>query len=136
MESREVIYNYLQTFPSDMTVGELISNIDKANNEFSETQERKIKEFREENIGKAFYYEEKDDDEVVCKYVTIVNDFKKKSFTEFCLVCDVIAISKAQIHFEKDVDVDVRAIKVARMVDKSVYDNALKNINDLINIKP
>lgn len=131
MEKYEEIYNYLQTFPSNTTVGTLIANMDKAENEFIENRKKRVRELKEEFVGNAYYYEEVDDDEVVCKYVTYVKEFNKKSIKDIAFVCDLIAITNYDVHYEENATVDIKGLKMAKKVSKEIFDSAKEKFNAL-----
>lgn len=131
MEKYKEIYDYLKTFPTFMTVGTLISNIEKAENEFLNQNSTYLKLKKEEYVGYTFYYEEKDDDEIVCKYITYVKEPVRKNGDDNSFVCDLIAITNCDIHYEEDATVDVEALKMARKVSKDVFYIAKEKFSDL-----
>ena len=134
MENKEAIYNFLKTLPVETTVGEVISNLDNEREELIKKQKEQIEQIKKNCINTVFYCEDKDDDKVVCRYLTFVKEFRQKSFTDLTFVCDVIATSNCQIHYETDIHVDARALNVAKKVDMAVYEKALKNIEEMKNI--
>jgi hypothetical protein len=136
MENYEVIYNYLQTFPKETTVETLIANMDKANDEFIANHNKQLQLLKEEFVGNVYYYEENDDGNVVCKYLTRVKEFSQASFHEFTFLCEIIAITKYEIRYEKEARIDIKALRMAKKVDNEIFDNAKKCVDDLLYLTP
>lgn len=131
MKKYEEIYNYLQTFPADTTVGTLIANMDKAEEEFFKNQKKMISDIKDEFVGNTYFFEERDDDESVCKYITYVKEFNKNDIKDMSFTCDLIAITATDIHLEENAHVDVKGLKMARKVSKQVFDDSLEKFNAL-----
>ena len=136
MESHEIIYNYLQTFPKETTVGELISNIDKANEELIKNHNKQLQLLKDEFVGNVYYYEENDEGNVVCKYLTKVKEFNQASFHEFTFTCELIAITTFEVRYEKETKIDIKALKMAKKVDNDVYDRAKEFVDGLLYLTP
>lgn len=136
MENYQIIYNYLQTMPTDTTVGTLIENLDKANDAFIKNHKKQLKLLKEEFIGHAYYYEENDDDKVVCKYITYVKEFRDASFSDFTFNCEIIAITPNEIKYDKEARIDIRALRMASQVNNDVFENAKQKVEALISISP
>ena len=60
MEKYEIIKSYLETFPGDTEVKDVISNIKNAEKKKSESLV-KLQDEMEDNIGKCYYYTDIDD---------------------------------------------------------------------------
>ena len=60
MENYEIIKFYLETFPGDTEVKDVISNIKNAEKKKSESLV-KLQDEMEDNIGKCYYYTDIDD---------------------------------------------------------------------------
>ena len=136
MENYQVIYNYLQTMPTETTVGTLLENLDKANEEFVKNHQKRLKLMKEEFINHTYYYEENDDDKVVCKYITYVNGFRDASFSDFTFDCEIIAMTTNEIKYDKNARIDIRALRMATQVDNDVFENAKQKVEALISISP
>lgn len=132
MENHEIIYNYLQTFPKETTVETLIANMDRANEEFIENHKNQLKLLKEEFVGNVYYYEENDDDKIVCKYITKVKDFNEASLSNFLFNCEIIAITRTEIKFDDDAKIDIRSLKMAKKVDKDLFDKAKELLDGLV----
>ena len=131
MEKYQEIYNYLETFPSQMTVGELIENMDKGEAEFIENQRKQIKEIRDEFVGNSYYYEEADDGKVICKYITYVKELKLSNIKDMLFTCDLITITDTDIHYEESAHVDIKALKMAKKLSRQLFEIAKEKFDNI-----
>lgn len=134
MEKYQEIYNYLQTFPKETTVGQLIKNMDKAELDFMESQKRQIQNIENEFVGNTYYYEELYNGKVVCKYITKIKEFTINSIKDMIFSCELITITKTDIHYEKLAHVDIKGLKMAKKIPNEIFDNAKESFDSFYNI--
>lgn len=119
----EHIYSYLKTFPRNITVGELVDNIDKAKKIYSNNLEKRqaavnlnklYDECKEKYLNKAFYYTDIDTDEFGEEMLPIedavfVKSIKLSYENDIELCCDVIMIDRVNntVSFEENVTIPI-----------------------------
>jgi hypothetical protein len=129
MENYEIIYNYLKTFPSDMTVGQLIDNIDKAVNMYQPQREETLKSFFKRFVGKAYYYDEVDDDVVICRYYILTKDIiVNNGNVEF--YCELLTVNDDCLRCDFWEKVDLHSILAATPITKERFQRVKKNIEE------
>ena len=135
MESYEIIKSYLETFPGDTEVKDVISNIKNAEKKKSESLV-KLQDEMEDNIGKCYYYTDIDDSLNSIQIYTKITGTKileKRNVVLYTAM--TIEISDDTIYYIKDVTFDRDDLKENKLIDASIFDEVERKYKELKNFK-
>ena len=135
MESYEIIKSYLETFPGDTEVKDVISNIKNAEKMKSESLV-KLQDEMEDNIGKCYYYTDIDDSLNSIQIYTKITGTKileKRNVVLYTAM--TIEISDDTIYYIKDVTFDRDDLKENKLIDASIFDEVERKYKELKNFK-
>ena len=135
MENYEIIKSYLETFPVDTEVKDVISNIKNAEKKKSESLV-KLQDEMEDNIGKCYYYSDIDDSLNFIQIYTKITGTKileKRNVVLYTAM--TIEISDDTIYYIKDVTFDRDDLKENKLIDASIFDEVERKYKELKNFK-
>ena len=135
MEKYEIIKSYLETFPGDTEVKDVISNIKNAEKKKSESLV-KLQDEMEDNIGKCYYYSDIDDSLNFIQIYTKITGTKileKRNVVLYTAM--TIEISDDTIYYIKDVTFDRGDLKENKLIDASIFDEVERKYKELKNFK-
>ena len=135
MEKYEIIKSYLETFPGDTEVKDVISNIKNAEKKKSESLV-KLQDEMEDNIGKCYYYTDIDDSLNFIQIYTKITGTKileKRNVVLYTAM--TIEISDDTIYYIKDVTFDRDDLKENKLIDASIFDEVERKYKELKNFK-
>lgn len=135
MEKYEIIKSYLETFPGDTEVKDVISNIKNAEKKKSESLV-KLQGEMEDNIGKCYYYTDIDDSLNFIQIYTKITGTKileKRNVVLYTAM--TIEISDDTIYYIKDVTFDRDDLKENKLIDASIFDEVERKYKELKNFK-
>lgn len=135
MENYEIIKSYLETFPGNTEVKDVISNIKNAEKKKSESLV-KLQDEMEDNIGKCYYYTDIDDSLNFIQIYTKITGTKileKRNVVLYTAM--TIEISDDAIYYIKDVTFDRDDLKENKLIDASVFDEVERKYKELKNFK-
>ena len=135
MENYEIIKSYLETFPGNTEVKDVISNIKNAEKKKSESLV-KLQDEMEDNIGKCYYYTDIDDSLNFIQIYTKITGTKileKRNVVLYTAM--TIEISDDTIYYINDVTVDRDDLKENKLIDASVFDEVERKYKELKNFK-
>lgn len=135
MEKYEIIKSYLETFPGDTEVKDVISNIKNAEKKKSESLV-KLQAEMENNIGKCYYYSDIDDSLNFIQIYTKITGTKileKRNVVLYTAI--TIEISDDTIYYIKDVTFDRDDLKENKLIDASIFDEVERKYKELKNFK-
>ena len=135
MEKYEIIKSYLETFPGDTEVKDVISNIKNAEKKKSESLV-KLQDEMEDNIGKCYYYSDIDDSLNFIQIYTKITGTKileKRNVVLYTAM--TIEISDDTIYYIKDVTFDRDDLKENKLIDASIFDEVERKYKELKNFK-
>lgn len=135
MENYEIIKSYLETFPGDTEVKDVISNIKNAEKKKSESLV-KLQDEMEDNIGKCYYYSDIDDSLNFIQIYTKITGTKileKRNVVLYTAM--TIEISDDTIYYIKDVTFDRDDLKENKLIDASIFDEVERKYKELKNFK-
>ena len=135
MENYEIIKFYLETFPGDTEVKDVISNIKNAEKKKSESLV-KLQDEMEDNIGKCYYYTDIDDSLNFIQIYTKITGTKileKRNVVLYTAM--TIEISDDTIYYIKDVTFDRDDLKENKLIDASIFDEVERKYKELKNFK-
>ena len=135
MENYEIIKSYLETFPGDTEVKDVLSNIKNAEKKKSESLV-KLQDEMEDNIGKCYYYTDIDDSLNFIQIYTKITGTKileKRNVVLYTAM--TIEISDDTIYYIKDVTFDRDDLKENKLIDASIFDEVERKYKELKNFK-
>lgn len=135
MENYEIIKSYLETFPEDTEVKDVISNIKKAEKEKGESL-IKLQTEMEENVGKCYYYNDIDDSLNSIQIYTKITGTKileKRNVVLYTAI--TIEISDDTIYYIKDVTFDRDDLKENKLIYSGIFDEVERRYKELKNFK-
>ena len=135
MENYEIIKSYLETFPGNTEVKDVISNIKNSEKKKSESLV-KLQDEMEDNIGKCYYYTDIDDSLNFIQIYTKITGTKileKRNVVLYTAM--TIEISDDTIYYIKDVTFDRDDLKENKLIDASVFDEVERKYKELKNFK-
>ena len=135
MENYEIIKSYLETFPGNTEVKDVISNIKNAEKKKSESLVN-LQDEMEDNIGKCYYYTDIDDSLNFIQIYTKITGTKileKRNVVLYTAM--TIEISDDTIYYIKDVTFDRDDLKENKLIDASVFDEVERKYKELKNFK-
>jgi hypothetical protein len=125
------VRDYLKTFPIDFTVEQVVGNMEKAESEFQESQKKLKALLKEEYVGNAYFYEEMDDGEIVCKYIAYVKKVVSLGEKNLSLLCDIISINENQICYDEGVSIDEKSLKRGKKTSRQIFEIAKEQFDKL-----
>ena len=135
MENYEIIKSYLETFPGDTEVKDVIRNIKNAEKKKSDSLV-KLQDEMEDNIGKCYYYTDIDDSLNFIQIYTKITGTKileKRNVVLYTAM--TIEISDDTIYYIKDVTFDRDDLKENKLIDASIFDEVERKYKELKNFK-
>lgn len=135
MENYEIIKSYLETFPGNTEVKDVISNIKNAEKKKSESLV-KLQDEMEDNIGKCYYYTDIDDSLNFIQIYTKITGTKileKRNVVLYTAM--TIEISDDTIYYIKDVTFDHDDLKENKLIDARIFDEVERKYKELKNFK-
>lgn len=135
MENYEIIKSYLETFPGNTEVKDVISNIKNAEKKKSESLVE-LQDEMEDNIGKCYYYTDIDDSLNFIQIYTKITGTKileKRNVVHYTAM--TIEISDDTIYYIKDVTFDRDDLKENKLIDASIFDEVERKYKELKNFK-
>lgn len=131
MQKYEEIKDYLKTFPKSTTVGQLLDNINKAEDQYKENLQKQ-KEEMQKNIGATYYYEDIDDRAIFTKYIIQITGVTEKYNKAGLLYTgDMIEICDNTIYYIKDATFVKEDLNEYTKMDSKYFDEAKEKYNSL-----
>ena len=135
MENYEIIKSYLETFPGDTEVKDVITIFKNAEKKKSESLV-KLQDEMEDNIGKCYYYTDIDDSLNSIQIYTKITGTKileKRNVVLYTAM--TIEISDDTIYYIKDVTFDRDDLKENKLIDASIFDEVERKYKELKNFR-